>query len=655
MTDTLIDIDGATSTTKPRRTFKTMLLFPPEWVPTAPYLALPSLTAVLRQYGHEVIQKDINIEMYDLFFTDTFLIWVKMRMDQQRRGLEEREARQQLSDVERGRLTCLRAQDHVDVMALAEQAEEAKTIVRGEAFYQAEKLEGALNTFRDVMQYISAAYFPASLVFYPMESNLGYRSGVSTEVLASLEDESVNIYRDICRQLVLPAIHKEKPEVIGISIGTQMQLLAGMTFCKMIKTEFPDIHVTVGGNVITRLQEDLPKQEKFFAEVFDTAILYEGEHALLWLLEALAGERSWEQVPNLMWHQDGQVKVNTEIYTEKTTALPLPDFDGLPLDMYFVPERILPYLATRGCYWGRCTFCDHGQGYFDQYRGKPAQDVVREIKALQDKYGAKHFLFSDESYPPALLKKVSQLLVQEKVKIKWTTLIRFEETLQDPEIWKQAVEAGCCTLYYGMESANERVLELMDKHAKKSVIENNLREAAKAGIWNHVMAFYGFPGETHDEAEDTRQFLLDNKRYIHSVELFYFVAYRHTPMVRNPDKFGITIHKQDEYDMPLDYYYTLNEPGGMTCLDAMKKAEEFYQKDFEPWAVRVNAREHVFLYISKYGTNYLPQIYALEAGQEEPRTDGVKGLITWPVAHGPAEKDATGESGMSRVVSHAAP
>ena len=301
MTNTLIGIDRDTSTTKPRRTFKTMLLFPPEWVPTAPYLALPSLTAVLRSYGHQVIQKDINIEMYDWFFSDTFLIWVKVRMDQQRRGLEEREVRQPLSDVERARLARLRAQDGVDVMALAAQAEDAKAIVRGENFYQAEKLEWALNIFRDVMQYISSAYFPASLVFYPMESNLGYRSGVSTEVLACLEDETVNVYRDVCRQLVLPAIQKEQPEIIGMSIGTQMQLLAGMTFCKMIKTEFPDIHVTVGGNVITRLQEDLPKQKQFFAQVFDSAILYEGEHALLWLLEALAGERAWSHVPNLMW------------------------------------------------------------------------------------------------------------------------------------------------------------------------------------------------------------------------------------------------------------------------------------------------------------------------------------------------------------------
>ena len=106
--------------------------------------------------------------------------------------------------------------------------------------------------------------------------------------------------------------------------------------------------------------------------------------------------------------------------------------------------------------------------------------------------------------------------------------------------------------------------------------------AAKAGIWNHVMAFYGFPGETRDEALETRQFVIENQPVIHSVELFYFVAYRHTPMVRNPDKFGITIHKQEEYDLPLDYYYTLNEPVGITCLDAMQLCEEFYKNDFQP-------------------------------------------------------------------------
>lgn len=655
MTNGLIQIDGQTSRpdgARSGRKLKTVLLFPPEWVPTAPYLALPCLTAVLRQHGHQVVQKDINIEMYNLFFSDTFLIWIKGRMDLQLRLLNDKLETEGLTGQEVEQKAVLEEKAEWDVFDLIERAERAKQICRSEEFYDADKLEWALNTFREVMQYISAAYYPASLVFYPMESNLGYRPGVSREVFACLDDEQVNVYRDVCRQLVLPEVKREAPDVVGVSIGTQMQLLAGLTFCKMIKQTFPHIHVVVGGNIITRLHEEFPKHERFFTEIFDTAILYEGEHALLWLLEALAGERTFSSVPNLMYRDETGVHLNKEIYTEKTTALPLPDFDGLPLDSYFVPTRILPYLATRGCYWGRCTFCDHGQGYFDQYRGMPAQLVVQQIKALKEKYGAEHFLFADESYPPALLKKVVQLLVDQNVGIKWTTLIRFEESLQDPEIWRLTARSGCCTLYYGMESANERVLNLMDKHVKKSVIATNLRLAAEAGIWNHVMAFYGFPGETREEAEETRQFILDNKEYIHSVELFYFVAYRHTPIVRNPEKFGVTIHKQDEYDLPLDYYYTLNEPGGLTCLEAMQLCEEFYRNDFEPWAVRVNAREHVFLYISKFGTNRLPQIYASPSSRKQ-RADSIAGLVTWPVARGDAEAGKEHELTMARVVSHA--
>lgn len=642
----LLQIEGlAPLANDARKKSKVMLLFPPEWVPTAPYLALPSLTAVLRQAGHTVIQRDINIEMWDHFFSMDFMIWVKARIGMQLKALQEKEKGGILTERDIAHKTAVEQAYDLDVVDLAERAEDAKQIVRGERFYEAELLEGALNTFRETMTYISAAYFPASLVFYPMESNLGYRPGVSKEVFACLEDEQVNVYRDLCNQVIMSELAKEKPDVVGISIGTQMQLLAGLTFSKMIKETFPNIHLVVGGNVITRLQEDLVNHERFFTEVFDSAICYEGEHALLWLIEALNGQRPFASVPNLIYRDDSGLHRNPEVYTEKTSALPLPDFEGMPLDRYFVPELIIPYLATRGCYWGRCTFCDHGQGYFDQYRGMPAQLVVDQIKVLRDKYHCRHFLFSDESYPPALFKKVSHLLVDQNVGIKWTTLIRFEETLQDQETWDLAARAGCCTLYYGMESANERVLNLMDKHARKSVIERNLHMASKAGIWNHVMAFYGFPGETLEEAMETRQFVLDNQPVIHSLELFYFVAYRHTPMVRHPEKFGITIHKQDEYDLPLDYYYTLNDPSTLSCLDAMQLCEEFYQRDFHPWAVRVNSREHVFLYISKFGTNHLPQIYARQT-QPVGSPDGVSGLVTWPVAQ------SQGDEGMSRVTSH---
>src|SRR5438094_8918815 len=141
----LIQVDGMAVPSRAGRKLKTMLLFPPEWVPTAPYLALPSLTAVLRQHGHEVVQKDVNIEMYDYFFSDTFLIWVMARMATQRRALEAKELTDGLTEREAAQKACLEDAAGVDVLDLAERAQEAKRITRKEDFHDADKLGWALK------------------------------------------------------------------------------------------------------------------------------------------------------------------------------------------------------------------------------------------------------------------------------------------------------------------------------------------------------------------------------------------------------------------------------------------------------------------------------------------------------------------------------
>src|SRR6058998_1800393 len=103
MASGIIQVEKPTLSTSTRgRKLKAMLLFPPEWVPTAPYLALPSFTAVLRQAGHQVVQRDINIEMYDHFFSDSFLIWIKARQTMQLKALEAKELREELTDKEMG-------------------------------------------------------------------------------------------------------------------------------------------------------------------------------------------------------------------------------------------------------------------------------------------------------------------------------------------------------------------------------------------------------------------------------------------------------------------------------------------------------------------------------------------------------------------------
>ena len=52
---------------------KVMLLFPPNWTPSMPHLSLPTLTAYLRMYGIEVIQRDLNVEVFDEILTRRYI------------------------------------------------------------------------------------------------------------------------------------------------------------------------------------------------------------------------------------------------------------------------------------------------------------------------------------------------------------------------------------------------------------------------------------------------------------------------------------------------------------------------------------------------------------------------------------------------------
>ena len=121
----LIQINALAPVQGTRKTSKVMLLFPPEWVPTAPYLALPSLTAVLRGAGHTVIQRDINIGMWDHFFSMEFLIWVKARLGMQLKPLQDKEKAGTLTDQEADQKAAVEQAYTVDVFDLDDRAEDA--------------------------------------------------------------------------------------------------------------------------------------------------------------------------------------------------------------------------------------------------------------------------------------------------------------------------------------------------------------------------------------------------------------------------------------------------------------------------------------------------------------------------------------------------
>src|SRR5881296_4427501 len=82
------------------RKTKVMLVFPPDWYPSEPYLSLPTLTAVLRAAGHQVVQKDVNLEMYDWYFSGDFLRRVLKKVPQQLERLRKISRKRELEESE---------------------------------------------------------------------------------------------------------------------------------------------------------------------------------------------------------------------------------------------------------------------------------------------------------------------------------------------------------------------------------------------------------------------------------------------------------------------------------------------------------------------------------------------------------------------------
>ncbi len=156
--------------------------------------------------------------MYDWYFSEDFLKKVLRRVPQQLDRLRKLSKKRDLTVEEMDLQLSLCDVTRQRIDELIKKAEKAKAIIRGEVFYDIDKLEWAIQVFREVTSVISMVYAPARICMPPMETDLSYKVFVSSEVMEAVNDTQVNIYRDVFEHLVKPVIEQEQPDVVGISI-----------------------------------------------------------------------------------------------------------------------------------------------------------------------------------------------------------------------------------------------------------------------------------------------------------------------------------------------------------------------------------------------------------------------------------------------------
>ncbi len=575
----------------------TKLIFPPQWIPTQPYLSLPSLTAFLRAHDCDVEQIDVNVSFYDDLLSKQGL---QVSYEMVYAKLQELESRNELQTGLKEQYAMLGG----SILAgkyTVDRVDRAKSILRDiDKFYDFNELNDAFRILELGLKLASLAYYPTNLTFHSYDMRYSCRE--SRDVLAAINDREENLFIDYFEKRTVPKIIENKPGLVGISIINTSQLIPGLTLANLIKKADEKIHINIGGSVFTRLINEINHNEGLFS-IVDSIIVHEGETALLGLIKHLENGFDIEKVPNLIYKKEDRIRMNKlSPGGEDINSLPTPDFDGFPLELYLSPHLVLPLLSSRGCYWGRCTFCDHSYGYSGKYRPRDVNLLYNDLDALKSKYETGFFTFQDEGLSPKLMSALSDKIIENDLNISWLADSRFENTFSE-EMSRKMARAGCKMLYFGLESGNDRILACMDKGIKKDNVRKICKYCSDAGIWTHLFLIFGFPTETRDEARETMNFVLANSSIIRSMSFGNFQLTKHSKVYENPEKFGVTnIAQEDELDFSL--WYECNVQRGMSKreTDAVIKTFDALlsqrYKDFQIW--RSLDREHLFLYISHY-------------------------------------------------------
>lgn len=291
-------------------------------------------------------------------------------------------------------------------------------------------------------------------------------------------------------------------DLIGFSVCFN-QLLSSLAAAKAVKENYPDLPIVFGGSTCA------PATGSSLLENFsqiDYAICGEGEKPLLNLCEFLAAKTG--TLASEILHAGGKHQASGRDaragQLDDLSNLPLPDYrdyfaemNAVFADEPFIPE--LPIEFSRGCWWGKCAFCNLNVQWCG-YRFKKGEQMLSEVLALSEKYGLLDFSFTDNALPVKDSISFFGKLAEQKRDFRFFAEIRIPRQSEDLSIYKNG---GLDTVQVGIESLSNGLLKRMRKGS--TVIENIavMRNFLSIGIKLEGNLIIEFPGSTKSEADET--------------------------------------------------------------------------------------------------------------------------------------------------------
>ena len=143
-----------------------------------------------------------------------------------------------------------------------------------------------------------------------------------------------------------------------------------------------------------------------------------------------------------------------------------------------------------------------------RYRRHSPERIIHEIKELQKQYGIKEIAFWDDNFVVSRewVRRFCGLLIEEKLNITWSCYSRVD--MVDEETLAFLARAGCWSIFYGLESGVQELLDTVDKGITLQQSQKAIRMTHKMGIESRGSFMLALPGESSELAKKTIDFAI---------------------------------------------------------------------------------------------------------------------------------------------------
>ena len=346
-------------------------------------------------------------------------------------------------------------------------------------------------------------------------------------------------------------VERERPDLLVIETKTPV-VKQHWRIIADVKAIVPETKVVLMGDHVTAYPAEsmamAPVDYVLTGGEFDAGLISIAEHV----------SSSGPLVPGI-WYRDGEAVRSTGPFVlGKRSYEDRPFFDRELTKWWLYGEHLYYRPSTytmvgRDCWRPKCTFCSWTT-LWPSFGTRSATSLLDEVGTILERYDVREIFDDTGTFPiGAFLKTFCAGMVERGYArdVYFSCNMRVD-ALRQPE-YEMMARAGFRLIKLGIESANQRTLDRIDKGTSVEDLVRGCKEAKRAGLSPHLTTMVGYPWETRDEARRTLDLArsLFHDGHADTIQATIVMPYPGTPLFAEAERSGWLKYGQDweQYDM----------------------------------------------------------------------------------------------------------